>query len=462
MKEKLLAGLDACKNIPAEQAVLGAMLMSPQAVDIALELLTVECFAVSAHQVIYSAIQHLVDKRMSVDVVSVAGVVTGDERVTQRQLSELLLTTVSPAAVGQHARIVFEAWIKRVGILSAALDQGQFAEPGGDAFEALEAANVRRSMLEQAAMKHRVRRTLASEAIEAMDGVTAVMRATDRSDPCLFGFDTGLVDVDNLLTILPGDLVLLAARPGVGKSSFALQSALHMAVRYPEHRCLMWSIEMSARMITTRYLSEQARVPLHVLRNGTLNDVEYLRVREAATGAATIPLDLEESIPTIEQIRSVARIRHREGQLGVLFVDYLQMIGTTGKHQSREQEVSAICAGLKAIAKDLSIPVIAVCTMSRAVESRTGRRPMLSDLRESGRLESDADAVVFLHRPELYGETVDSEGRSLQGVCEVIVAKQRNGPTGMVRLRFEREYTRFNSLTSAQDQHDAHYTHDVF
>jgi replicative DNA helicase len=242
------------------------------------------------------------------------------------------------------------------------------------------------------------------------------------------------------------DLIIIAARPSMGKTAFALSLARNAAI---DHKVpvAIFSLEMATIQIVIRMLCSEARLNAHLVRNGKLPPEDGAKLSRNIHRLAEAPIYIDDSpAQTILEIRAKARRLKVEKKIGVIMIDYLQLMSASTKMESREREISHISRSLKSLAKELNIPVIALAQLNRAVESRVDKHPMLSDLRESGSIEQDADVVMFIHRPEYYGMKQDSEGNSLEGVAEIIVGKQRNGPTGDVRLKFFHEYARFDNM----------------
>jgi replicative DNA helicase len=256
------------------------------------------------------------------------------------------------------------------------------------------------------------------------------------------GVQSGFADLDSLLSgFQKGDLIIIASRPSMGKTSFALNIAQNVAIE-AKQAVALFSLEMSRENLVHRLLCSEARVDSHALRNGYVGQRDWPNLTTAASLLSTAPIYIDDSPSlTVLEMRSRARRLHKEVKLGLVFVDYLQLVHATGQAENRQQEISLISRSLKALAKELNLPVIALSQLSRAVESRPGsHRPVLSDLRESGAIEQDADVVLFLYRAEVYEKIPENEGKA-----EVIIGKQRNGPLGTVNLTFIKNYTRFES-----------------
>jgi replicative DNA helicase len=276
------------------------------------------------------------------------------------------------------------------------------------------------------------------------------IEALQRGGKTITGVASGFNDLDELTSgFQPADLIIVAARPSMGKTAFTLNVAQHAAI---EHNIpvAFFSLEMSKESLVQRMLTSEARIDAQRLRKGLLRDDDFPRLARAAGILSSAPVWIDDTPGmTLLEMRSKARRLKTESGIGLVIVDYLQLMQGPSNSESRQQEVSQISRGLKALAKELKVPVVALSQLSRAPEQRTGdnKRPQLSDLRESGAIEQDADLIMFLYRQEFYDGPVDKDGNSLEGKAEVIVGKQRNGPTGIVNLFFHKQYTRFESYT---------------
>ena len=277
------------------------------------------------------------------------------------------------------------------------------------------------------------------------------IEALQRGGKTVTGVASGFNDLDELTSgFQPAELIIVAARPSMGKTAFTLNVAQHAAI---EHSVpvAFFSLEMSKESLVQRMLTSEARIDAQRLRKGQLRDDDFPRLARAAGILSSAPVWIDDTPGlTLLEMRSKARRLKADAGVGLVIVDYLQLMQGPANSESRQQEVSQISRGLKALAKELAVPVIALSQLSRAPEQRTGenKRPQLSDLRESGAIEQDADLIMFLYRQEFYDGVTDKDGNSLEGKAEVIVGKQRNGPTGLVNLFFHKQYTRFESYTT--------------
>jgi len=280
------------------------------------------------------------------------------------------------------------------------------------------------------------------------------IEALQANSSSVTGVPTGFADLDELTAgFQPGDLIIVAARPSMGKTAFTLNIAQHAAIT-ARKAVAFFSLEMSKEALVQRILCAEGRVDASRLRTGRLRDEEYAQLATAAGYLNTAPIYIDDTpaISVLEMRAKARRLKADRQDLELVVVDYLQLMrGSSSKSENRQQEVSEISRGLKALAKELNVPVVALSQLSRAVESRPDKRPMMSDLRESGAIEQDADLITFLYRPEYYFGPTDKDGNSLEGRAELIVAKQRNGATGTVNLMFFKEYTRFESFSKRSD-----------
>mgnify|MGYP001482289098 FL=1 len=286
--------------------------------------------------------------------------------------------------------------------------------------------------------------------VQSINLLEQIERAHNRVST-VSGVDTGFGDLNERTSGLQaGDLIILAARPSVGKTAFALSIARNAALSSVDtgrsNGVAIFSLEMSKAQLAQRLLSAETRVDLHKLRTGRLREDDWLRITHSVGRLAQAPIYIDDT-PGISVLEARAKTRRlkREYGLGLVVVDYLQLMSSHTRVQSREQEISMISRGLKALAKELDVPVLALSQLSRAVESRTDKRPQLSDLRESGSIEQDADVVMFIYRPDIYG-LKSPDGASLEGIAEIIIGKQRNGPVGSVHLQWNAESATYETL----------------
>ncbi|MCU7517896.1 MAG: replicative DNA helicase, partial [Ignavibacteria bacterium] len=315
-------------------------------------------------------------------------------------------------------------------------------EGSEDAFDLLDRAERQIFEITEAHMKKSYSQ-MNKAVIEAMEYIELIHSKKHQQ----FAVPTGFYQLDDMLGgFQKSDLIIIAARPSMGKTAFALSLARNAAV---DHKVpvAIFSLEMATIQMVIRMICSEARLNAHLVRTGKLPNEEGPKLSRNIHKLSEAPIFIDDSpSQTILEIRAKCRRLKAEKKLGLIMIDYLQLMNASSKMESREREISHISRSLKALAKELNIPVIALAQLNRAVESRNDKRPMLSDLRESGSIEQDADVVMFIHRPEYYGMKQDADGNSLEGVAEIIVGKQRNGPTGDVRLKFFKDYARFENL----------------
>ncbi|MBR5968166.1 MAG: replicative DNA helicase, partial [Lachnospiraceae bacterium] len=427
----------------AEQAVLGAMIMSKDAIQAASEILVPEDFYQQKFALLYSTILELTNEGKVVDIVTLQDrLKTKDVPQDMSSLSfisQIARSVPTAANVRHYADIVKEKAIKRRLIAAAEKIENQCYLDREDLDSVLDLSEKQVFEISQN------RRTSEFESIKdivlrAIDNI----EAASKSKGSVTGVATGFYELDYKLAGLQNsDLILLAARPSMGKTALALNIAEYVVtkLRVPT---AFFSLEMSKIQLVNRLISMDSRVQAQSIRTGQLNDNDWTAITDSARklSGSTLFIDDTPSI-SVSELRSKCRKLKLEQGLGLIIIDYLQlMTATTGKaSESRQQEISEISRSLKAIAREVNCPVLALSQLSRAVEGRPDKRPMLSDLRESGAIEQDADVVMFIYRDEYYNH--DSEKK---GIAEVIIGKQRNGPTGTVELGAQLEFTRFYNL----------------
>lgn len=433
-------------SIEAEQAVLGGLMLTPESWDRVADRLVERDFYRRDHQMIFRAIGELQNKSMPPDAVtlgewfeaqSIAELVGGS-----RYILELANTTPSAANITAYADIVREKSVLRQLIdAGVEITSDGFQPEGRSTQEILEKAE--RSVFHIAEAGARGRqgfvpiRSAVKEAFQQLQ-----QRYETRGS--VTGLPTGFTDFDEMTAGLqPSDLVILAARPSMGKTALALNMAEYAALK-TKKAVVIFSMEMSASQLAFRLISSLGRINQQHLRTGDLQDEEWPRVTSAITllSEAKIFIDDTPALSPVE-LRSRARRLKREHDLGLIVIDYLQLMAVPGNQENRATEISEITRGLKALAKELNVPVLALSQLNRSLEQRTDKRPVMADLRESGAIEQDADVIVFIYRDEYYNK--DSADK---GAAEIIIGKQRNGPTGSLKLTFLGQYTKFENHAS--------------
>jgi len=432
----------------AEVSVLGGMLIDRDAVARAVEVVRDSMFYREAHRRLYRSMVRLFERGDVIDVITLSEDLkkTGelDAAGGLPYLAELLDAVPTAANIEYHAKIVREKALLRHLIEAASTIIRDVYDQGERSVE---------EVLDEA--EQRVFRVAQSHDRGGFLWIKEILWPTfehierlQESKSGITGVPTGFPDLDYLTSgFQRGDLCIVAGRPSMGKTSWVLNVAQSAAI---EHNVpvAIFSLEMSKEQLVQRFLCAEGRVDSQRLRRGALTDEEYKRLAAAAGHLNTAPVWIDDSPGnTVLEMRAKARRLKAETEIGLLVIDYMQLMSGHGRAENRVQEVSEISRGLKALARELDVPVIALSQLSRAPEQRTDRRPQLSDLRESGSIEQDADLVMFLYRPEYYYGPVDKDGNSLEGKSELVIAKQRNGPTGTVELYFHKDYTRFDSVT---------------
>lgn len=435
------------QNPDAEKAVLGAMLISEDAVGDVIEVLDSSFFYEIANQRIFDAIVRLYSSRRNVDTITLSDQLTADGVLESvggvSYLTELVDLVPTAANVLHYAAIVKDKGIKRKLIRSATEIVTRSYDPDAQVDELVDTSEKLIFEIAQARQKQ--------QAVSVKDIVKNTIATIDKlyhNKASITGVPTGFYDFDRMTSGLqPSDLVIVAARPSMGKSALAASMAENASINHGIP-VAFFSLEMAKEQIVMRMLCSQARVDASKVRTGMLVPSEWPLLTKAAGKLSQIPFFIDDT-PAISplELRAKARRLKSAHKIGLVIVDYLQLMRASTKSENRQQEISEISRSLKALARELSVPVIAISQLSRAVESRQDHRPQLSDLRESGAIEQDADVVVLLMREDYY----DPKPENL-GLAEVIIAKQRNGPVGTVKLRFSKEFVRFDNLDAVHGE----------
>jgi len=437
-------------SIEAEQSVLGGLLLDNLAWDRAADLLGESDFYRFEHRQIYAAIATLVGASKPADVVTVHEHLQSLGRAAdcggQPYLNALAQSVPSAANIRRYAEIVRERAVLRKLIGASDEIATQAFNPQGKAVsQILDEAETRIFQIgEEGSRTKQGFIGIDKLVVELIDRVTELH---ENGAEEVTGVRTGFLDLDRYTAGLQkGDLIVLAARPSMGKTAFALNMAEHVAV-HEELPVLVFSMEMGASQLALRMVGSLGRIDQQHLRTGALRDDEWTRLTEAVDQLGKVSLYIDETAAlNPAELRARARRMARQfgGTLGLIVVDYLQLMsGSGGSDENRATELGEISRGLKALAKELQCPVVALSQLNRSVETRNDKRPMMSDLRESGAIEQDADVIMFIYRDDYYNKESKEPG-----VAEIIIAKQRNGPTGHVRLTFQKPLTRFDNLAA--------------
>ncbi|HKB86467.1 MAG TPA: replicative DNA helicase [Ignavibacteriaceae bacterium] len=434
-----------------EASVLGAMLIEREAVPKAIELLSTESFYLKEHKLIFDAMVSLFESGEPIDTVTLYEELKKREQAEEVggavYLSRLSQNISSAANIEYHAKIILEKEILR-GLITSSHEIARAAYEGTeDAFDILDQAERKIFEITETHLK-RSFVSMDRAVRDALEYIEAIHSNTKQK----FSVPTGFYELDEMLGgFQKSDLIIIAARPSMGKTALALTLARNASV---DHKVPVgiFSLEMATMQLIIRMLCAEGRLNAHLVRTGKLPSEEGIKLSKNAHRLIESPLYIDDTpAQTVLEIRAKARRLKAEKNIGMIIIDYLQLMQGPSNSESREREISHISRSLKSLAKELNIPVIALAQLNRAVETRNDKRPQLSDLRESGSIEQDADVVLFLNRPEYYGiKNFQDDGTSTEGVAEVIIGKQRNGPTGDIRLAFVKEYARFENLAHAR------------
>ncbi len=442
------------QNIEAEQAVLGAMLIDKEAIAKATELLSADDFYREAHRVIFSAMLELYNKNEAVDMVTVTEILKRDNKLEDiggiAYITSLANVVLTAANVKYHAEIVAEKSVLRQLVRVSTEIAAMGYEANDDVGTLLDTAESR--ILEISNRKKKADFTAINDIL--MDSVQSIESLLQNKGG-LTGLPAGFADLDKLTSGLhPSDFIILAARPSMGKTALALNIVQNVALR--AHKVIggeprsvaFFSLEMSKEQLVNRMLCAEAGIDSQRLRVGEMHDEDWTHLWDACDTMSRAKIYIDDTAGiTAMDMRSRARRLKAEHGLDLIVVDYLQLMQGSGKRNNsgdRQQEVSEISRSLKALARELDVPVLALSQLSRSVESRQVKRPMLSDLRESGSLEQDADIVAFLYREDYYNP--DTENKH----TELIIAKHRNGPVDTVNLFFQKQFTKFVGFTKRE------------
>ncbi|UZW38188.1 replicative DNA helicase [Rickettsia conorii] len=458
-------------NVQAEQMLLGAILTNNELLNYVSEFLRDEHFFEPIHQKIYKAIEKITEKGLTATPITLRSMLTQDELFQEVEGAAYLakLITMSMMVINpvDYGKIIYDLAIKRnlINIGEEVVNNAYNSSLEVEAKEQIEHAEAKLYDLASEGLNEKSFTKIGISISESLASINRAMKNNDH----IIGISTGLIDLDNKLCgFHNSDLIILAGRPSMGKTAFAINLALNACnnMRLKNIRdnqeiqsVGFFSLEMSSEQLTTRLLSMCAEIDSTSLRTGILGEEKYNRLRKEANTLSELQFFIDDTPAlSISAIRTRARRMKRKHNLGILFIDYLQLIRGVSKSENRVSEISEITQGLKAIAKELNIPVIALSQLSRAVELREDKKPMLSDLRESGTIEQDADIVMFIYREEYYltrKEPAAGDAKhaawldklnKVYNIADIIVAKHRNGPVGNVPLYYDSQFSKFGNL----------------
>ena len=437
-------------SVEAEQSLLGALLLDNQAFDRVADLVAADDFYRDDHRRVWRHVARLIEAGKPADVVTVSESIEASEDKDRTgglaYLAALAQNTPSALNIRRYAELVRERSVqRRLAQVATEIAENALNPTGKEVGQLLDEAETRILEIGEAGARH-------GTGLEEIKPVLArVLERIDflyhRDNPSdVTGVPTGFTDLDEMTSGLqPSDLVIVAARPSMGKTSLVLNMAQHVGTK-TDRSVGLFSLEMSKEQLFLRMLTAEARIDAHRLRGGFLGERDWGRLSEAlgTLSEAKIFIDDSASIGVLEMRAKCRRLKAEHG-LHLVIVDYIQLMQGRGRFENRTLELASISRSMKGLAKELGVPVVVLSQLSRAPESRSDHRPQLSDLRESGALEQDADVVMFIYRDDVYADK-NGPPSDAQGTAELIIGKQRNGPTGVVRLAFIREFTRFENL----------------
>ncbi len=438
------------QNPEAEQSVLGTILLSDDSFTTVLELISCDDFYLDRHKLIFEAMVLLFEKNEPHDIITVSNQLKDINKLEEAGDIAYLatLTSIVPvtANLAHYAKIIRQKAVLRSLIRVNTEIAGRCYEEQGDIDILVEEAE--QAIFEIARSKSGQSFTHLKHIIP---GAFETVEQLYKRKELITGVPTGYTEMDKMTAGLqPSDLIILAGRPSMGKTSFAMNIAQH-AAQVEKIAVAVFSLEMSKEQLTMRLLSSAGRIDSQRIRTGKLHDEDWPKLTRAVGMLTEAPMYIDDTaaISVLEMRAKVRRLSARS-PLGLIVVDYLQLMRGHST-ENRTQEISEISRSLKAMAKELNVPVIALSQLNRGLESRTDKRPMMSDLRESGAIEQDADVICFIYRDEVYNKADDNPNK---GLAEIIIGKQRNGPTGTVKLTFIKEYTMFENLSHYDEQNN--------
>jgi len=439
------------QNLEAEQSVLGTILLKDQSLGAVLEILIPDNFYRQSHRLIFEAMIQLFEKNEPQDLVTVTNQLKNNNKLDEAGGAAYLamLTSMVPvtANLTHYARIIHQKAILR-GLIQVNTEiANRCYDEQGDIDTLVDEAE--QAIFDIASSKNKQGFTTMNQAIPA--AFKTIEKLFHRKE-LITGAATGYVEMDKMTAGLqPSDLIILAGRPSMGKTAFAMNIAQHAAL-VDNVGVGIFSLEMSHEQLVMRLLCSVGRIDSQRIRTGRLHPEDWPKLTRAVGMLEKAPIYIDDT-PAISVLEMRAKVRRLAAQhnIGMILVDYLQLMRGRSSSENRTQEISEISRALKAMAKELKIPVLALSQLNRGLESRTDKRPMMSDLRESGAIEQDADVICFIYRDEVYNKAEDNPEK---GCAEIIIGKQRNGPTGSFKLTFLKEYTLFENMSHYEDPQD--------
>jgi replicative DNA helicase len=433
--------------IDLEEAVLGAMMLEKHKLSEVIEIIRPEVFYKEEHQKIFAAIRRLFGQVKPVDILTVTEELRQNGELEMvggpYYIATLTNRVVSSANIEWHARILIQKFIQRELIRISSDIIHDAYEDTTDVFDLLDKAESNLFSVSESSLR-KGSRSMHDILKDAIEGI----KTRSQQEEGLIGVGSGFTELDRITAGWQrSDLIVLASRPGMGKTAFALTMARNIAVDFKKP-VAVFSLEMSAVQLVMRLIASETEIPAEKLKKGTLTEDEWARLYKKITSLDEAPLYIDDTPAlTIFELRAKSRRMKAQHKIEMIILDYLQLMqGTQENKGNREQEISTISRSLKALAKELDIPIIAISQLSREVEKRNVKKPILSDLRESGSIEQDADMVLFIYRPEYYDMNEDAYGGPTHGVAEINIAKNRNGATQVIKLKFEANFAKFSDL----------------
>lgn len=434
-------------SIEAEQSVLGGLMINPASWDSFAGLISQKDFYEKNHQLIFQAIEELLRQGRAIDVLTVSDYLKSLRKLEaaggESYLFELVQNTPSVANIPAYADIVRERSILR-SLISASQDiaMSAYHPDGRDVIQILDEAEQKIFAIAE----NDTSRSGPIEVQHLTQSILAKVYERYQSPQSVTGTKTGFIDLDEMTAGLqPSDLIIVAGRPSMGKTSFAMNIAEHISIKN-KLPTLVFSMEMPNDALVLRMMASLGRIEQGKIRTGKLDDSDWSRVQTSVDllNEAKLFIDDTPGLSPSDLRARARRLAREQGQLGLILIDYLQLMQIPGLKENRTAEISEISRSLKSLARELNVPVIALSQLNRSLEQRSDRRPIMSDLRESGSIEQDADLILFIYRDEVY-----NENSADKGTAEIIIAKHRNGPIGKIRLTFRGQYTRFENFTNS-------------